>query len=79
MLLSYLCKYAFELDYECNLASICNDRKKFVGVPMHPRCVRNYSLGLGKIRDMILKLQEKHIRKIFVSKRKPLLLMARHL
>ena len=32
MLLSQVCKYAYEWAYECNSAEICNDCKKFVGV-----------------------------------------------
>ena len=39
------------VDNECNLAPICNDHKKFVGVRMQPRCLHYHSLALVKIRN----------------------------
>ena len=52
MLLSHLCKYACEWACKCNLAPICNDRKKFAGV-------RKHSLGFAKIRNMLQKFARK--------------------
>ena len=41
--------------YECNSQSICNDRKKFLGVHKHSWGVHKHSLGFVKIRNMLLK------------------------
>ena len=40
--------------YECNSASIRNDRKTFVGVRKHYWGVRKHSRGIAKIRSMLL-------------------------
>ena len=67
MLRSYICEYACKWSYECNLALIRNDHKKFVGVSKYSWDVRKHSRGLAKIGNMLLKFVRKaylqHIRK----------------
>ena len=55
MLLSHLGNYACELACECNSVPIHNDCKTFVGVRKHSWGDDKHSLGLAKIRNMLIK------------------------